>query len=69
MSCGVGCRHSLDLGLLWLFCRQAAVAPIQPLAWEFPYAWGLQDRGEEGKEEEKRKEIRLRYKEQTSGYH
>ena len=24
--------------LLWLWCRQAAVAPIQPLAWELPHA-------------------------------
>ena len=24
----------------WLCCRQAAVAPIQPLAWEPPYATG-----------------------------
>ena len=26
------------LALLWLWCRLAAVALIQPLAWEFPYA-------------------------------
>ena len=26
--------------LLWLWCRQAAVAPIGPLAWEPPYAVG-----------------------------
>ena len=36
MSCGVGCRRSLDPELLW--CRPAAVALIQPLAWELPYA-------------------------------
>ena len=29
-----------DLMLLWLWCRPAAVAPIQPLAWEPPYAVG-----------------------------
>ena len=23
MSCGVGCRHSTDLALLWLWCRPA----------------------------------------------
>ena len=28
----------LDLALLWLWCRLAAVAPIRPLAWEPPYA-------------------------------
>ena len=40
MSCGVGHRYSLDLVLLWLWCRPATVAPIQPLAWELPYALG-----------------------------
>ena len=24
--------------LLWLWCRPGAAAPIQPLAWELPYA-------------------------------
>jgi len=38
VSCGVGCRRTLDLALLWLWCRPAAVAPIGPLAWELPYA-------------------------------
>ena len=28
----------LNPALLWLWCRLAAVAPIQPLAWELPYA-------------------------------
>ena len=30
-----------ELGIwlwLWLWCRLAAAAPIQPLAWELPYA-------------------------------
>ena len=27
-----------DLALLWLWCRPPGVAPIQPLAWEPPYA-------------------------------
>ena len=27
-----------DLALLWLWCRPAAAGPIQPLAWEPPYA-------------------------------
>ena len=40
MSGGVGCRRSWDLALLWLWCRPAAAAPIQPLAWELPYAAG-----------------------------
>ena len=29
-----------DPELLWLWCRSAAAAPIQPLAWEPPYASG-----------------------------
>ena len=37
MSCGVGCRHGLDLAWLWL----AAIASIQPLAGEPPYAMGV----------------------------
>ena len=27
-----------DSALLWLWCRRTAVALIQPLAWELPYA-------------------------------
>ena len=38
MSCGVGHRLSLDPALLWLWCRLAATARIQPLGWETPYA-------------------------------
>ena len=38
MTCGVGHRHGLDLASLWLWCRLAVVALIQPLAWEPPYA-------------------------------
>ena len=40
MSCGVGCRQGSDPVLLWLWCRPVATAPIQPLAWEHPYAAG-----------------------------
>ena len=38
MSCGVGRRCSLDLVLPWLWCRPAAIVPVQPLAWELLYA-------------------------------
>ena len=41
MSCGVGYRLGLDLALLWLWLRPVAVAPIQPPAWELPYAAGV----------------------------
>ena len=38
MSCGAGRRRGSDLALLWR--RLVVVAPIQPLAWEPPYAGG-----------------------------
>ena len=41
MSCGVGCRHGLDLEWLLLSLWLAALAPIWPLAWELPYAMGV----------------------------
>ena len=41
VSCGVGHRFGLDLAFLWLWCRPASVAVIQPLAWELPYATGV----------------------------
>ena len=34
-------RWVQDPALLWLWGRPAAVAPIQPLAWELPYAAGV----------------------------
>ena len=41
MSCGIGRRcSSSNPTLLWLWCRLAATAPIQPLAWEPPYDEG-----------------------------
>ena len=40
MSCDGGHRHSLDLVLLWLWCRPATVALIKPLAWEPSHAVG-----------------------------
>ena len=40
VSCGVGCRHSSDPVLLWLWRRLAATARIGPLAWEPPYPVG-----------------------------
>ena len=38
VSCGVDRRCGLDLVLLWLWCRPAVAAPIQPLTWEPPCA-------------------------------
>ena len=40
MSCGISPIHVLDPMLHWLWCRPAAVAPIQLLAWELPHAPG-----------------------------
>ena len=40
MSCGVRRRRSLDLVLLWLWCRPAAVALIEPVVWDLPYDTG-----------------------------
>jgi len=40
VSCGVGCRHGLDMALLWLWYRLVATALIRPLAWELPHAAG-----------------------------
>ena len=41
MSCGVVHRGGSDAALLWLWFRLTAEAPIQPLAWELPYARGV----------------------------
>ena len=38
MTYGVGHRRGSEPMLLWLWQRPAAVALIQPLAWESPYA-------------------------------
>ena len=53
MSCGVGHRLSSDLALLllWLWFRAATAAPIQPLAWELPYAMGAVLKKEREREE------------------
>ena len=55
MSCGVGCRHSSDLVLLWLWCRTAAAAPTGPLAWELPYATGAALKRQKEKRKNKQK--------------
>jgi len=57
MSCGVGCRCSLDPELLWLWYRPAAVARIRPLAWEPPYAMGTALKRQKTGEKKKKKRI------------
>ena len=58
LSCGVGRRHGLDPMLLWLWCRPAAAALIQPLDLELPYAVGSAL---------KKKKKRRRYQEERVG--
>ena len=53
MSYGVGHRHDLDLVLLWLRRRLAAIAPIQNLVWEPPYAMGEVLKGPKKKKKKK----------------
>ena len=56
MSCGIGCRLSSDPGLLWLWRRPAATGPVQPLAWEPPYATGAApEKGKKTKKKKKKK--------------
>ena len=55
MSCNVGYRCGLDLALLWLWCRPAAEALIQPLAWELPYAAGVALKKKKKRKERKKK--------------
>ena len=56
MSCGVGCRQGLNLALLWLWRRPAAIAMIQPLAWERTYAMDVALKRQRDKKKKKKKE-------------
>ena len=53
MRCGVGCRCSSDLTLLWPWHSLVATALIRPLAWDPPYAEGA---ALEKKKKKKKKE-------------
>ena len=53
MNCGGGCRHGSDLVFLWPWCRPAAAAQIQLLAWEFLYAEGAVIKSKKRKKEMK----------------
>ena len=59
MSCGVGQKRGSDPALLWLWCRPAAIAPFQPLAWESSYAAGAAQ--EMAKKKKKRQKAFLFY--------
>ena len=60
MTCGIDHRHGSDLALLWLWHRPAAIAPIRPLAWEFPYAVGAALKSKKKKEREKKQTSNIR---------
>ena len=50
VSSGVSCRRGSDAMLLWLWCRPAAAAAIQPLAWGLPYPEGVALKTKKAKE-------------------
>ena len=56
MSCGVGCKHSSDPALRWLWHKPAAAAPIQPIAWELQYAVGAALKRQKRKKEKQKGE-------------
>ena len=62
MTCGVVRRRGLDLALLWLWRKQAAVAPIGPLAWELPYATGTALKSKKKKKKRERERERDSWK-------
>ena len=52
VSCRIGRRCGSDLVLLWLWCRLATRAPFRPLAWELPYAKGIDLKSRKQKQEQ-----------------
>ena len=54
LNCGVGCRHGLDLTLMWLQYRPATTAPIRPLAWEPLHALGVALKKQKKKKKKKK---------------
>ena len=58
----VGHRQSSDLVLLWLWHRLAAVAMIQPLVWELPYATGVTLKNKQTQKKAKQKKENERNK-------
>ena len=66
MSCSVGHRRSWDLLLLWLWCRLTAVALIQPLAWDLPYATGTALKCKKKKKEKRKKKKKEKKRKQNN---
>ena len=67
MSCGIGCRRGSDLVVLWLWCKPAATALVQPLAWEPQYAAGAALKKTKKKKKKKEKEKIKKKKENKAG--
>ena len=64
MTCGIGPRFGLDLTLLCLWYRPAAIALIRPLAWESPYEVGAAlKRQKKQKKKKKKKKKKKSYQE------
>ena len=57
MSCGVGPRCGSDSTLLWLWRRLAAVAPVQPLAWELAYAVNMALKSKDNRQPEAKVDV------------
>ena len=57
MSYVIGCRCGLNPWLLWLWCRPAAAALIQPLAWDLAYAISVAPKKQRKKERAEIKDI------------
>ena len=57
MSCGVVHRPGSDPPWLWLWHRLAVTALIRPLAWESPFAAGMELKRTEDKRRKKKKNL------------
>ena len=51
----------LGSGVLWLWHRSAAVAPIRPLAWELPYDMGMALKKTKQKQKKKEKKKHMEF--------
>ena len=62
VNCGVGSRGSSDPVLLQLWCRLAAAALIQPVAWELPNAAGSPKKQKKKKKKRIEKKITVEHR-------
>ena len=54
----MGGKPSSDLALLCLWPRAVAAAPVQPLAWELPYAMGAALKRQKDKKKKKKNKVK-----------